>query len=143
MKAKENREELILLSNNLKDLVDNGVYENMNKALISYYKQTYNLTSLKGFEQWNSEGFIIKKGSKGYKIWGKPRNFTDKQTDKDKTEEQTDKNEPYFYPIAYLFSEKQVVKSKKDGEGGEQEEQPKTKSDYFRDMPKASDDAPF
>jgi len=104
-KAKQRREELKTISNPLKPLVLEGAYETLNAAIIEeVYKKDGN-TVFKTFEQWKKDGFSIAKGSQAFVVWGKPRQIGNKET---KEGEEDEKNE--FFPICYLFSNKQVYK---------------------------------
>jgi hypothetical protein len=72
--------------------------QNLNQALIELYKNTNpDVKDLQTFLQWKNAGYKVVKGAKAFVIWGS------KQTDK--------AGNPY-YPLCYLFSDKQVIKEK-------------------------------
>jgi len=109
LKAKERRAELIDLSNKAKQgfelcspsldgYTGNGSVNSLVMFLF-YPEGKYNTGG-----GWRKENKFIKKGSKGFAIWGKPRKFT-KKADK-KTEEKD--TEYKAFPVAYLFHESQV-----------------------------------
>ena len=83
-----------------RQLVESGKYPNINSALLAMYKELDELpehTEFKLFGQWKKDGFKIKKGSKGYPVWGAPKEHT-----------KQDGTTYEFFPVAYLFSEFQV-----------------------------------
>jgi hypothetical protein len=52
-------------------------------------------------EEWNNEGFNIKKGAKPFPIWGKPLEAESKEIE----------GETYtYFPLRFLFSNAQVWK---------------------------------
>jgi len=71
-----------------------------------YWKK--DIYEFKTFDQWKKEGKLIKKGEKAVLVWGQPRKGTEKikaiEPNKDDIE-----NAYKFWPICYLFSDKQVV----------------------------------
>lgn len=93
-----NREALKLLSTELKPSVKNGDYSKLNEAILAYYKQQGH-EEFKTFSQWLKDGFAVKRGEKGFAVWGKPK----------KIEGETDEFD--YFPICYLFSNKQVHKN--------------------------------
>lgn len=55
------------------------------------------------FNDWRQRGYKIKKGSKAFVIWGRKR-----KAQKAAEEPEKDPDEFKFFPLAYLFSNKQV-----------------------------------
>jgi len=55
------------------------------------------------YRDWLQLGYQVKRGSKAFVIWGQKRKATKKQEAPDK-----EADEFKFYPLAYLFSNKQV-----------------------------------
>jgi DNA repair protein RadC len=105
-KTNPKRDELIQLSNALKPYVENGTYTHVNAALIAYYTDEEN-TTFHTFWDWKKLNQSVKKGAKGYAIWGRP---VDAQK---KAQTPTGEEEEYeFFPICYLFSNSQVEPSK-------------------------------
>lgn len=85
-----------------------GMEESPNELLRGYYAQAGH-TELKTFEEWKKAGFYIRKGEKAILLWGHPKPSRQakeaaKQAGKSEEEAQSD-----FYPLAYLFSNKQVA----------------------------------
>lgn len=85
-----------------------GMEETPNELLREYYAQAGH-TELKTFEEWKQAGFYIRKGEKAILLWGRPKpsrlaKEAAKQAGKPEKEAEND-----FYPLAYLFSNKQVV----------------------------------
>jgi len=81
-----------------------------NATLIEMYSREEGTSEFKTFQQWKKAGYMIKKGSKGFDIWGSPREeqrtLQHKKTGKVKVEAVE------FYPLAVVFSAKQVEKMK-------------------------------
>lgn len=101
---KDNRKALIALSNNLRQLVKEGVYSSVNEALLDHYAgDNPEVHEFNTFWQWKEQGYTIVKGCKAYHIWGQPRKAA--QTD-DTSEDETYK----FWPLCYLFDNTQVYK---------------------------------
>ena len=85
-----------------------GMEETPNELLREYYAQAGH-TELKTFEEWKQAGFYIRKGEKAILLWGHPKPSRQakeaaKQAGKPEEEAEND-----FYPLAYLFSNKQVA----------------------------------
>ena len=85
-----------------------GMEESPNELLRAYYAQAGH-TELKTFEEWKQAGFYIRKGEKAILLWGHPKPSRQakeaaKQAGKPEEEAEND-----FYPLAYLFSNKQVA----------------------------------
>lgn len=107
--AFERRNALRDLSNTLQKFAKAaGMEENPNELLRNYYAQAGH-TELKSFEEWKKAGFYVKKGEKAILLWGRPRT---KRKKKENTNEQneSEETEEEFFPVAYLFSQKQVEK---------------------------------
>lgn len=58
------------------------------------------------YKQWKELGYQVKKGSKAFVIWGRKR-----KGQKPIENAKGEKDEFKFYPLAYLFSNKQVEKA--------------------------------
>ncbi len=94
------REELKFKSKTLKPLIDRGVHQSVNEAIIaSFKKENPQVTELKGFWQWKKEGKKIIKGAKGLAVWGKPIKVKSKEAQEEKFE---------MFPVSFLFSNLQV-----------------------------------
>jgi hypothetical protein len=97
----EARESLKEISIAVKPLVKAGAFDTVNQAVIeTVYKNDENLT-FKKFNEWLNDGKRVKKGSKGFPVWARPREM--------KKEEHPNIEDDFsFYPICYLFSNAQV-----------------------------------
>jgi len=60
--------------------------------------------------KWKEEGLKVKKGSKAFLFWGKPKKGQKKTKENIKPGESSPEDEYKFFPLAYLFSDKQVEK---------------------------------
>lgn len=80
--------------------------KNINDIIMMWYKEESGATEFKSFFQWKQAGFSVKKGEKAYLLWAKKRNATAKI----ETPENEDplEEEYRFFPLAYIFSDKQV-----------------------------------
>lgn len=103
-KENEKRKALIVLSNSLFPYVDNGTFDNINKALVAFYKDENNQV-FKKFGEWKREQKKIIKGSKAFFVWAKPLKAQKRKEEDKKDVEPIDYE---HYPICYLFSNSQV-----------------------------------
>lgn len=97
----EARERLKKISNMVKPLLEKEGFSTVNEAIIEkIYKEGGEHSEFKTFNQWESMGYKIKKGSKAFAVWAKP------------TQAQRVKNDEAdvfdWFPICFLFSDKQV-----------------------------------
>ncbi|HYC28220.1 MAG TPA: ArdC-like ssDNA-binding domain-containing protein [Chitinophagaceae bacterium] len=99
---KEKREGLKIISRMIQQLVKEGVYTSVNEGLADMYRQQGH-TEIASFKKWIEKGYCVKKGEKALLMWGQPRNADNKKKDKE-----GDADEFSFFPLAYLFSNKQV-----------------------------------
>lgn len=86
-----------------------GVEMKPNELLREHYAQAGH-TELKSFSEWKEAGYYVKKGEKAILLWAHPkpsREAKELAKSKGKSEDEA-KND--FYPLAYLFSSKQVAK---------------------------------
>ena len=84
-----------------------GMEETPNELLREFYAQAGH-KELKTFNEWKKEGYYIRKGEKAILLWGKPKpSRLSKEIAKmeGKPEEEAEND---FYPLAYLYSNKQV-----------------------------------
>lgn len=96
---KTKREELKGVSRTVQQLVKAGVYQTVNQGLVAMYGEDGH-TTLHSFRQWLQDGYVVRKGEKALLLWGEPRNGN--------RQENTEEEEFSFFPLAYVFSQKQV-----------------------------------
>ena len=98
----ERRKELIEISKVAKTLRDTEEIDGtINYMLLNYIYKTGNANEFNTFEDWQNEGYVVRKGAKAFVAWGKPK------------EKKTDRGDVLkYYPITYLFSDLQVYKKK-------------------------------
>ncbi|MFZ4400934.1 MAG: ArdC-like ssDNA-binding domain-containing protein [Bacteroidales bacterium] len=96
---KEKRKKLQALSLLAKALVDRGRAENVNEGLKILYRSDGH-EELKTFKQWRENGQTVKKGEKGLMLWAKPLHVL--------KEEPKEEGESSYFPVMYVFSNKQV-----------------------------------
>jgi hypothetical protein len=104
------------LSNSVTDLVKSGEYETINDAVINtFYKDNVHHI-FKSFPKWHEEGYTVKKGSKAFVVWGRPKRAQEQEKAEQQGKEATptDEDSRDFYPLAYLFSNAQVERKKKN-----------------------------
>ena len=101
----ERRKELIEISKAAKALRDTEEIDGtINYMLLNYIYKTGDANEFKTFEEWQKEGYGVRKGARAFVTWGKPR------------ERKTDKGDVVkYFPITYLFSDLQVYKRKVAG----------------------------
>ena len=101
----ENRKKLIALSQGIRQLVKEGVYDTVNEGLKEFYTdENPEIEEFNTFHQWKEQSFTIEKGSKALLFWGQPRKAQ-------QVPEGTDEPEEYkYWPICYLFANTQVFK---------------------------------
>lgn len=97
------RELLKKLSAAAAELVEEGKAETINAALILLYKEQGH-AEIHSFRKWLDLGFVVKKGEKALLLWGEPK----KAMKQEKQPTDSDKDEFKFFPLAYVFSNKQV-----------------------------------
>lgn len=106
--ARERRKALKDLCNTLQAAAKAaGMEETPNELLREFYAQAGH-KELKTFNEWKREGYYIRKGEKAILLWGKPKpSRLSKEIAKmeGKPEEEAEND---FYPLAYLYSNKQV-----------------------------------
>jgi hypothetical protein len=82
--------------------------ETVNEILIELYT-TEEHEEFKTLNMWNKEGYRVKKGEEAFLVWGKPKKGDDQEEKPvEPTEEDIKKGK--FWPMAYLFSNAQVIK---------------------------------
>lgn len=77
-------------------------FSTVNDALVFMYNEEGH-TEINSFRKWIEKGYIVRKGEKALLLWGEPKKAL-------KQEKQTEgeKDEFKFFPLAYVFSQKQV-----------------------------------
>lgn len=101
-RRRQRLEKLMELSHGVSSLVKEGKYTTINQALIERCYRTEGHNEFHTFNEWKKLGAKIKKGAEAFCVWGKPKQVTVPIEDGD------DKLED-FYPMAYIFSNQQVV----------------------------------
>jgi len=99
---KEKRENLKALSVEAKKLVKIGAFETVNDAIIETVYKKEGHSEFNTFYGWLSNGFKVKKGSKAFVVWGRPKQVKNKEAKEDEDDEFK------HFPLAYLFSNLQV-----------------------------------
>lgn len=97
----DKRKFLVGLSKGIQMLVKDGVYDSVNEGLLDFYAEDLpEGTEFKSFKGWKKAGKQVKKGERGYLLWGRPQKLEDKNKE--------EKEEFEFFPLAYVFSSLQV-----------------------------------
>ena len=64
-----------------------------------------------GYKEWKNEGYQVKKGSKAFMFWARPLpNIKREKALKEGREPDKEEDEFRYFPLCYLFSNKQVEK---------------------------------
>ena len=110
--AMERRTALKDLCRNLEIMVELGQLmpsDTKNGLLRQYYAMAGH-KELHTFNEWKELGYHVKKGETAIVFWGKPKATKEtKEQAKEAGEDEDTAKEDYF-PLAYLFSQKQVQK---------------------------------
>jgi hypothetical protein len=96
------RSELKVLSKGLRILVNEGMIATINEGLRNIYKENGH-GQLNTLKQWNQLGMAVRKGEKALLLWGQPKQI-EKVNNETKEMDEFD-----FFPICYVFSDKQVI----------------------------------
>ena len=86
-----------------------GVEMKPNELLRQHYAQAGH-TELKSFSEWKEAGYYVKKGEKAILLWAHPKPSREAKELAKSEGKNEDEAKNDFYPIAYLFSSKQVAK---------------------------------
>lgn len=116
------RENLKLLSLEVKDLVEDGTFFTVNDAIMETLYKDDTHKEFKSYRQWKNEGYQVNKGEKAFLLWAKPKQIN-KPMEESPTEEEWEEMLKFF-PIAYLFSNAQVTEIGKENQE-ETEAEPK------------------
>ena len=116
------RENLKLLSLEVKDLVEDGTFFTINDAIMETLYKDETHKEFKSYRQWKKEGYQVKKGEKAFLLWAKPKQIQKPIADGTAKEELEEMLK--FFPIAYLFSNAQVDEI--DGTTAQSQEEPTT-----------------
>lgn len=103
---KERRTQLIALSNIAKKLraATGAEEQTLNYFIVNMYQDS-KPGEFKTFQEWKRLNKTIKKGEKGFPIWGQPVKGN-RKTAANKSEEDTEQE---YFPMCYLFHESQVA----------------------------------
>lgn len=122
---KAKREQLVKLSNLAKiERQKSGHDElSLNFFIVEFYRLKQP-GQYETFQEWKRQGKMVKKGEKGFPIWGKPLSAQTKKNG-EPVAEPTEK-EADFFPICYLFHESQVSDFGERSEEVNEEKEEKT-----------------
>ena len=86
-----------------------GVEMKPNELLREHYAQAGH-TELKSFSEWKEAGYYVMKGEKAILLWAHPKPSREAKEFAKSQGKSEDEAKNDFYPLAYLFSSKQVAK---------------------------------
>ena len=86
-----------------------GLEMKPNELLRVHYAQAGH-TELKSFSEWKEAGYYVKKGEKAILLWAHPKPSREAKELAKSEGKNEDEAKNDFYPLAYLFSSKQVAK---------------------------------
>lgn len=111
MKSNPRRMELVKLSRTFKPLVVAGKFQNVNAAIMAFYKQQTGKQEWRTFKGWHDAGFSVIKGAQGFPIWATPRPMGSGKAQESAPAELADTGESggQWFPVCYLFHEGQVI----------------------------------
>ena len=108
--ARARRKALKDLCNELQQVAKaTGVEMKPNELLRQHYAQAGH-TELKSFSEWKDAGYYVKKGEKAILLWAHPKPSREAKELAKSQGKNEDEAKNDFYPLAYLFSSKQVAK---------------------------------
>ena len=108
--ARARRKALKDLCNELQQVAKaTGVEMKPNELLRQHYAQAGH-TELKSFSEWKEAGYYVKKGEKAILLWAHPKPSREAKELAKSEGKNEDEAKNDFYPLAYLFSSKQVAK---------------------------------
>jgi len=107
------RAELRALSAQVKPLVKAGLYPSVNEAILELYRAETGATDWRTFHDWRKAGRPVKKGERGFPIWGTPRRLKAGEgmagdLGAIAALNGIEPQGPEFFPVAYLFHAGQV-----------------------------------
>ena len=110
-KARAYRQEMLrsAISAGNRQEVERWTLIRINQILKMWYAERSGATEFRTFQQWSSAGYHVERGSKAFAVWGKkrigvmPQPPVDGDGDGEPHEVEFD-----FFPITYLFSDRQV-----------------------------------
>lgn len=101
------RAELRALSMQVRELVKAGMFPTVNAAILELYAAEVGRSDFASFKAWKEKGTPVKKGERGFPVWGQPRALgSSDHAAKGDAPEGDDGRE--FWPVAYLFHGGQV-----------------------------------
>jgi hypothetical protein len=107
LSIKDKRDILKAMSKAVKPLVgEEGQFHSVNEAIVEVFYKPEGHNELYTFNQWKEKGFAVRKGQKALFVWGSP---VDRNKDSKGNKKDPDKEEEEFYPLCFLFSNKQVA----------------------------------
>ncbi|OFM84576.1 hypothetical protein [Weeksella sp. HMSC059D05] len=116
-RATQARQELIRISK-LARMMQEESFESrtINQIIVTNFYTSPEESEFNTYKGWKEKGKIVKKGEKGRPIWGKKKGVTlNILEDKERGKEAETKN-IQFFPIAYIFSNKQVEEIEEENE---------------------------
>ena len=101
----EKKRVLINLSKTVKKMMDLGQIDcvTINEGIMSVFYLKDGHEEFNTYKQWKELGYQVKKGSKSFPVWAKPRKVEKQKEGEEQAEEKYE-----FYPTANLFSNLQV-----------------------------------
>jgi antirestriction protein ArdC len=110
-KAKEIRDSLTEEANTAEEAMY-WMSRTINFMLLRHVYDTNGATEFNTFNQWKEKGATIKKGAKAFLVWGQPKGTKKSQDDQSQDNQENEEEgeeENSFFPLCYLFSDKQVT----------------------------------
>ena len=80
----------------------------LNQIMLHHLYDKKGATEFNTFNQWKEKGATVIKGEKAFLIWGQPIRPKEKTETKEKSEEEAEGSTYEYFPLCYLFSDKQV-----------------------------------
>jgi hypothetical protein len=103
--AKEIREGLVkqAIESGNNNAALNAASRTLNSIIIEFFYKKSGHDDFRTFKEWSRDGKRVKKGEKGFIIWGRPLGVI-----KQEREEPTSEEDNKFFPVSHLFSNMQI-----------------------------------
>jgi len=103
----------------------------LNSFIIENFYQDSENVVLNTFNQWQQNGYQVKKGSKAFVLWGRPL-----ASQKAEKQEEPQEGDEQFFPLCHLFSNAQVLprKTEETEQEPEPEQEPETQPEELQEV---------
>jgi len=103
----------------------------LNSYIIENFYQDSENVVFNTFNQWQQNGYQVKKGAKAFVLWGRPL-----EIQKAEKQQEPQEGDEQFFPLCHLFSNAQVIirEGKETEQEPEQEPEPKMHPEELQEV---------